>query len=277
MGMSGFEKLLIENGADLEVRDNEGVTPIMEAFRAGLTGMVAYLVAAGADPLAHDVRGDTPLHIAIAMERFDLISLILDRGADIHVKNTEGKSPFHIALTKINAPQLVWTLLTNDWIQSTDDSGRSPLHIAVQQGVPLSALGLILERGGKVTALDPQGRTPLRLAVDMEAWETARFLVNNGSDVFSLAQDGQSPALIALYKGRSALNALFSGTAILGWDSNGDTILHHAVREGADAETIRQLLALGADRNVKNQNGKTPLQIAREMHRPSEIIRPLDQ
>ncbi|MDR2759613.1 MAG: ankyrin repeat domain-containing protein [Spirochaetaceae bacterium] len=278
LGMSGFEKLLIENGADLEIRDSEGNTPIMEAFRAGLTGMVSYLADAGADPLVRDIRGNTPLHIAIAMERFDLVTLILGRGADIHAKNIEGKSSFEIALTKTNSPHIVWALLTTYWIQSTDDLGQSPLHIAVQQGVPLSMLGLIMERGGKAASLDAQGRTPLRLAVDMAAWDTARFLVDNGSDVFAFARDGQSPALIALAKGKPAMNALFGGAAIRTWDSNGDTILHHAVRyEGAGEETIRFLLELGADRNIRNQNGKSPLQIAREMRRSAGIIRVLDQ
>jgi ankyrin repeat protein len=172
----------------------------------------------------------------------------------------------------------MWTLLTSDWIQSTDENGCSPLHIAVQERAPLSMVGLILERGGKVTALDLQDRTPLRLAVDMEAWDTARFLVNNGSDIFALARDGQSPARIALNKGKSAMNALFSGTAVHTWDSNGDTILHHAVRyEGVGEETIKFLLDLGADKNVRNRDGKIPLQIAREMRRSAGIIRLLDQ
>lgn len=278
MGMSGFERLLIENGADLEVRDSEGNTPIMEAFRAGLTGMVAYLAAAGADPLVRDIRGNTPLHIAIAMDRFDLVTQILNRGADIHAKNIEGKSPFQLALTKINSPHIVWTLLTNDWIQSTDNNGYSPLHIAVEERAPLSILALILERGGEIAARDPQGRTPLRMAVDMNAWDTVRFLVNNGSDIFTLAKDGQSPARIVLDKGKSAMTALFSGTAIHTWDSNGDTILHHAVRyEGAGEETIKFLLDLGADKNIRNQNGKSPLQIARELRRSAGIIRILDR
>ncbi|MDR2019866.1 MAG: ankyrin repeat domain-containing protein [Treponema sp.] len=278
MGMSGFEKLLIENGADLEVRDSEGNTPLMEAVRGGLTGMAAYLAAAGANPQVRDIRGDTPLHLAIAMDRFDLVSLLVSRGANIHVKNIEGRTPFQIALTKTNDLQIAGALLTNDRIQAADDNGLSPLHIAVQQEAPLSMVGLILERGGKVAALDPLGRTPLRLAVDMKAWDTARFLVDNGSDVFSLARDGQSPALIALDTGKSAMNALFGGPALHAWDSNGDTILHHAARyEGAGEETIKYLLELGADRNIRNQSGQSPLQIARARRRSTGIINLLDR
>jgi ankyrin repeat protein len=283
MGMSDFAELLIESGANLEIRDSEGNTPIIEAFRAGLAGMAERLAAAGADLRVRDIRGNTPLHIAIAMDRLDLVTLILRQNPDIHAKNIEGKSPFQIALTKTNAPHIVWALLsggasTGRRIQSTDDDGNSPLHIAVQQNAPLSMLGIILEQGGKINVLDAWDRTPLRLAVDLEAWNTARFLVNNGSDIFSLAKDGQSPASMVLNKGSSALRAFFNGTAINTWDVNGDTILHHAVRHrNADGETIKLLLDLGADKNIRNHNGKSPLQLAREMNCSAEIIRYLDR
>jgi ankyrin repeat protein len=283
MGMSSFAELLIESNADLEIRDSEGNTPIIEAFRAGLTGMAERLAEAGADLRVRDIRGNTPLHIAITLDRLDLVSLILRRDADIHARNIEGKSPFQIALTKTNAPHILWTVLTGASasgrrIQSTDDSGSSPLHIAVGQNAPLSMLGIILEQGGKINALDARGCTPLRLAVDMEDWNTARFLLNNGADIFISARDGQNPASIILNKGIPAMRAFFTGPALNVWDANGDTILHHAVRHwGANGEMIRFLLDLGADKNIRNHSGKTPLQIAREMDRSAEIIRSLDR
>jgi ankyrin repeat protein len=283
MGMSEFADLLIKNNANLEIRDSEGNTPLIEAFRAGLTGMAERLATAGADLRVRDIQGNTPLHIAIAMDRLDLVTLILRQDPDIHAKNVEGKSPFQIALTKTNAPHIVWALLTGSSaagrrIELNDDNGSSPLHIAVQQNVPLSMLGLILEQGGKINALDAQGRTPLRLAVDMEAWNTTRFLINNGADIFSLAKDGQNPASVVLDKGLPALRGFFNGTAVNTWDVNGDTILHYAVRHrSANGETIRLLLDLGADKNIRNHNGKNPLQMAREINRSADIIRYLDR
>jgi ankyrin repeat protein len=283
MGMSDFADLLIESGANLEIRDSEGNTPLIEAFRAGLAGMAERLAAAGADLRVRDIRGDTPLHIAISMDRLDLVTLILRRDPDIHAKNVEGKSPFQIALTKTNAPHIVWALLTGTSsggrrIEAADDNGNSPLHIAVQQQASLSMLGIILEQGGKINVPDAQGRTPLRLAVGLEAWNIAQFLINNGSDIFSLAKDGQSPASVVLDKGLPALRGFFNGTAINTWDVNGDTILHYAVRHrSAHGETIRLLLDLGADKNIRNHNGKSPLQMAREMNRSADIIRYLDR
>jgi ankyrin repeat protein len=277
LGMSNFVRLLIENGADLEARDYEGATPLIEAIRSGLTGSVGLLAAAGADPRSRDIRGDTPLHIAIAMDRFDMVSLFSNLNSDIHTKNFQGQSPFQMALEKPDSPQLLWTLLTKDKIQAVDEKGRSPLHIAIQHGAPLFILGLICERGEKITTLDAEGRTPLRLAVDLEAWDAVRFLIRNGSDIFAVARDGQIPAYLVLDKGPAAIRALFSGTVINARDHKGDTILHYAAQyKNAGEGTIRLLFELGANKNLRNQNGKSPLQIARDADRPIGIIRLFD-
>jgi ankyrin repeat protein len=211
------------------------------------------------------------------MDRYDLVILFLDLGSDIHAKNLRGESPLRIALQNPGSPHILWTLLTKDRIQAVDEYGRSPLHIAIQEGAPLALLGIILERGGKITALDAEGRTPLRLAVDIAAWDTVRFLVRNGADIFAPARDGKNPAYLVLDKGPDAIRALFSGTVINARNHQGDTILHYAARHpGAGEETIRLLLELGANNTVRNQNGKSPPQIARDAARPIGIIRLLD-
>jgi ankyrin repeat protein len=277
LGMSRFEQLLIENNADLEARDNEGCTPLMEAFRLGATGSAEFLLSAGADPMTRDVRGDTPLHTAVTAGRFDLAALILDQGADIHAKNLRGKSPFQLALENSGPPQILRALLAGDRVQTVDGNGRSLLHIAIAEDAPLALLEIILERGGSAAALDSQERTPLHLAVDRGAWDTARLLVRSGADVFARARDGKTPAYTALGNGRAALQALFSGIAIGARDQQGDTILHYAARyEGAGEETIGQLLELGANKSIRNRAGKTPLQIARDRNRSLNIIRLLD-
>jgi ankyrin repeat protein len=294
LGMSRFERLLIDNHADLEARDNEGLTPLMEALRLGATGSAAALLSAGADPRTRDARGNTPLHTAVTTGRLDLVTLILDRldrlplildrEPDIHVKNLSGKSPFQLALEKTGSPQILQALLTGDRIQTADRNGLSLLHIAVEEGAALDMLDLILKRGGSVAALDSQGRPPLHLAMDRGAWGTAEKLVDNGADVFARAMDGKIPANMALDNGPAAIQALFSGVTINARDRQGDTILHYAARhisagEDADKKTIESiglLLILGANKNTRNQAGKSPLQIARESNRSIAIIRLLD-
>ncbi len=47
----------------------------------------------------------------------------------------------------------------------------------------------------------------------------------------------------------------------------GNTLLHGAVASG-DAREVRRLLAAGADPNIRNRDGRTPLQAALKLRLP---------
>jgi ankyrin repeat protein len=272
MGQAGMESLLIKNGASLEVRDNEGNTPFMEAVIAGYPAAVERLAELGADPNTRNSRGDTPLHSAVAQSRIDIVSLLLGWGAQIHAKNIVGRSPFQTAL--ITSPQMVSALLTKDRIPASDDDGRSPLHIALLEGkdqdIPVSILKLIVDLGGRVQVVDADGRTPLRLAADLEKWDHAKFLTDANSNVFSVAGDGKTPAEVALGKGREAVTALFSGRAITARDATGNTVLHYAAHV-AGPEVISLLIELGANKTAKNISSESPIDVALKWKRPSSV------
>jgi ankyrin repeat protein len=51
------------------------------------------LLARGADVNLPDKEGDTPLHDAVAFGREDLVSLFLEKGADVHARNADGMTP----------------------------------------------------------------------------------------------------------------------------------------------------------------------------------------
>jgi hypothetical protein len=135
------------------------------------------------------------------------------------------------------------------------------LHIAIQENSPLSILRTIIDMGARLSSVDAEGRTPIRLAVDMNLTEAAGLLADSGSDLFFAARDGRSAAEIALVKGEDAIRALFSGEGIHARDSSGNTILHYAARHGNRA-VISLLLSLGAQRDVVNIAQETPMEIA---------------
>jgi ankyrin repeat protein len=264
LGISGIQSQLLAGGANLAIRDYEGNTPFMEAVMAGLTSTAETLAELGADPMIRNNRGDTPLHIAVALEKRDLITLLLNWGASIHAKNNMGRTPFRNALA--TSPQIVSTLLTKDRIVASDDEGHTPLHIAVLDEAPVTMLQTIISQGGQVSAVDAKGCTPLRLAADQEAWAQAKILADAGSDVFSAADDGKTPAGIALDKGDNGVRALFSGKAISFRDPAGNTILHYAARS-ANAGVIALLIELGANKHMKNTAAESPADIARRWNK----------
>jgi ankyrin repeat protein len=259
LGVTDITVILINRGADIEVRDAGGNTPFMEAVKAGQTGTVSLLAGMGANPMTRNTNGDTPLHIAIAREDGATVKLLLGMGVSIHARNTRNRSPFQTALT--DYPEMVSVLLTKDRVNGSDDFGNSPLHIAIQEKVPASTLRVIIEKGTRLSAVDSNGRIPLRLAADMNEWDLAKVLADAGSDPFSPAVDNKTSAEIAIVRGGDAIRALFSGRAINAKDGSGNTILHYAARMGKPG-AISLLLELGAAKGVKNISAESPADVA---------------
>ncbi|MDR1024643.1 MAG: ankyrin repeat domain-containing protein [Treponema sp.] len=268
LGITGVETLLIERGADIEIRDAEGNSPFMEAVIAGYGPAAERLVDMGADPTTRNSQGNTPLHVAVSAGRSDLVNQLLSWGAPIHVRNSQGLTPFRIALA--HSPAMVSTLLTKDRIRMADDDGASPLHIAISEGADPSTIRTIIAQGARLSPVDSEGRSPLRLAVDREAWELAKVLADAGADPFTLAGDGKTPGEITITKGQSPIQAVFSGRAINSRDSSGNTILHYAARSGSP-ETVALLLQLGASKTIKNISAESPADIARRWNRSDTL------
>jgi ankyrin repeat protein len=260
LGITDIETLLLSREADLEVRNADGNTPLMEAVMAGYAGSIERLASRGADPQTRNIRGDTPLHPAVAMERYDLVNVLLRMGVSIHARNTRNKTPFQLSLGV--SPRMVSILLTKDRINGSDDFGNSALHVVLQENAPASTVRIIIEQGIRQSAVDSNGRTPLRLAADIGAWESAKLLADSGSDPFSAAGDGRTPAEVAIAKGNSGIRALFSGKGINARDASGNTVLHYAARQG-DSDAISLLLELGANKTLKNIAAESAADIAR--------------
>ena len=259
LGMSDIETMLIRNKANLEVRNIDGNTPFMEAVRAGLIPSIEKLSQNGADPSTRNTRGDTPLHIAVTAERYDLVNILLRLNASIHARNTRNRTPFQIALGL--SPRMVSALLTGDRIIQSDDMGNSALHVAVQEKAQADIIRTIVSSGARINAVDSNGKTPLRLAVDFNSWENAKIISDAGADPFLAASDNKAPAEIAFSKGSDCIRAIFSGRAINARDSSGNTILHLAARFG-NPELISILIELGANRTIRNIAAEIPFDIA---------------
>ena len=102
--------------------------------------------------------------------------------------------------------------------------------------------------------------------MDNGSWELAKILADAGADPFTAAGDGKTPGELVLMKGPEAIQAVFSGKAVNARDSSGNTILHYAARS-CDAETIAQLLRLGASKSIRNISAESPADIAKRWNR----------
>ena len=90
-------KLLIENGADLSIRQEScfghtGTTPLSVAAERGNSLCAIELIKAGADVNLASSSGATPLMIAASKGREAIVALLIGFGADVSLCNCRGET-----------------------------------------------------------------------------------------------------------------------------------------------------------------------------------------
>ena len=93
-------KALIEGGADVDYRNNEGSTALIVAAVFDRIEVSKILIEAGADINAKNNEGSTALHTAALLCRTKIVEILLDNGADKNAKNNTG----HKALDAVAGP-----------------------------------------------------------------------------------------------------------------------------------------------------------------------------
>lgn len=69
-------ELLLNNGANVNVCEHDGYTPLSRAAMNGHAGIVAMLLAKGADPSVQTKHGHTALTLAVEKRHGGVVSLL---------------------------------------------------------------------------------------------------------------------------------------------------------------------------------------------------------
>ncbi|MGL9758417.1 MAG: ankyrin repeat domain-containing protein [Wolbachia sp.] len=100
-GYTEIVNALIENGVNVNAVDIMGYTPLHFAAKNGHTETVNALIEKGADVEAVDINGHgyTPLHFAAQMGHTEIVNVLIENGANVNVLSESDKvTPLYLAV-----------------------------------------------------------------------------------------------------------------------------------------------------------------------------------
>jgi ankyrin repeat protein len=248
-------RLLVNNGADLTLKDASGQTPLYVAAERARIEKATFLLECGADIEAEDNYGSTPLFAAIhnvdtysyqrnKNDEQEMVRLLLQNGANVDVDDSHGCTPLHCAESVY-----VMKLLVDNGadVHAKTVHGGTPLHWAAEYTRSIEIATFLLECGADIDAKDDSGDTPLHKVVSRQEnqLEVARMLLNSHANQFIKNKDGDLPVHLACRKSQHDLIAVLAEncSGALGvFDKNGWLPLHLACMENAPLETVYTLL-----------------------------------
>jgi ankyrin repeat protein len=252
-------ELLLRAGANPKAANRDGSTPLWLASINGDGPIIAALLKAGADANEQLPLGRTPLMVASRTGNVDAIKVLLDHGADVNAKETlRGTTALMWAADEGHAPAIQLLLQHGADIKAQSDPaerGRGPaLGKSNDPRKAVEALGKALAAGIPTPQLGAVGTTSLVPVVPDKNGPARRGRAGAGAggtaDLGFDQNDDAAAAAFGFGRGKPAPK-----------DGGGLTPLVYATRSN-DLDSIKALLAAGADVNQVTAYGWSPLLVA---------------
>ena len=268
-------KMLLDAGADADSPNADGMTALMTVARTGNVEAAKLLIEHGATVDAREnFGGQSALMWASARRHPAMIEYLLEHGAAIDARSTHRDYQRHI--TAEGRPK------------SLDSGGFTPLLYAARENCR-ACVEVLLAKGADIDLPDPDGVSPLHLAVMNANWDLAKQLIDAGANVNQWDIFGEAPLFTAvggrsrtdggrasidppnattgievvrllLERGANPNMQLFFRPANVRGATNtrGSTPLIRAAN-GNDLEVVKLLLEHGADATVYMADRQTPI------------------
>ena len=218
-------KVLLDSGADVNQEYYAGDTCLAIAAKWGHTGIAKLLIEKGAEVNPKSSSIETPLIEAAKSKSSDMVKLLLDHGADVHMvkKANRGSSKNIILFT--------------------------PLKTATEYG-NIEAIKILLDHGADINFKGENDNSAIHMAIKghfkrAEHITGLKLLIESGANINEKG-----------YQGKTPLHLAAEGKLLYNPDQKKNYY------EPVDAAIIKFLLNTGADKNIQDDNGYTPIQYA---------------
>lgn len=204
----------------------------------------------------------SPLFLA-ALTQSDpkVYEALLKNGAKVDHVAQGGLTPLMAVVTKQSNPEIVRLLIKHGAnANAISDQNKSVLQQAIEASASPEIIRALIEAGANVNYTTRDGITPALTAVMYNQPQTLQILMENGAiikrqDLLGAIQQGGKPEVIKImsqdFAGLNEVDA-----------QNTSPIFLALITENANPDTLRALIANGADVNLANQKLRTPLMAA---------------
>lgn len=126
--------MLLDNGADVNAKNNDGNTALMLASKKGQTEIVSMLLAAGADVNAKVIYGNTALIVASGNGHKEIVAILLEKGADVNIKSDFGGTALMLASLRGHTEIVAKLLEKGADVNAENNYGQTALSLASLNG-----------------------------------------------------------------------------------------------------------------------------------------------
>jgi ankyrin repeat protein len=245
-GSEAMVTRLLKAGANPNIGNESGETPLMTAVRVGNVTVAKMLISSGANVnVQGGGRDQTPLMWAVGQQQYEIMKVLLENGAAVSTRSEA--RPEYVSFSRGNPQGGSLTGIADQTLESDGSrpglrwvkkGGFTPLLLAARNG-DLESAKILVGAGANVNDLDTIGSSAIMLAARNDEWDMVKFLLDKGADP-------------------NATDA-------------GHTALHLAVAR-KNLDIIKLLLAKGANPNTRLSKGEPDPEGARTFNQLPEYL-----
>jgi ankyrin repeat protein len=178
---------LVASGQNLNIKDDDGATPLYLAILAKQPLMVKYFLDHGANPnIPHAATGEFPAHKAAELGQIESLRYLFHAGADVNARTEARHTPLFYAGNVATLEELI---NAGADVTARDASGRNPLFFIADETAQ-EAIKPLIKAGARVNTQDIDGNTPLHTAIMRGKPNLVKALLDHDADlnIFNKAQ-----------------------------------------------------------------------------------------